>query len=71
MPFLIDWGDSEHPAATVPATAVLVDLRGEHPDPDAIARMLAALSLSLPVVSAPTPSLIAVLEGPTGPMTLR
>jgi glyoxalase-like protein len=71
VPFLIDWGDSPHPARTAPGTIRLVDLHGEHPAPAAIGERLARLGLDLRIVAAPIPALIAALDTPRGRIELR
>jgi len=71
VPFLIDWGETPHPSATASHGCRLVRLRGEHPDPDGVAKMLAALAVDLPVTSGPAPALIATIETPRGTVELR
>jgi hypothetical protein len=71
VPFLIDWGDSPHPAYTAPAGIELVDLRAEHPDPAVIIDRLRTLGLDLPVVAGRSPALIAMLATPRGRLELR
>jgi hypothetical protein len=71
VPFLIDWGDSPHPAQTAAEGTGLVELRAEHPDPGAIVAMLRGLALALPVSAGPRPALIARLDTPRGPVELR
>lgn len=71
VPFFIDWGSSPHPAASAPAGASLVALRGEHPDPGDAATLLGNLELDMPVTKGPRPALIAVLETPKGLIELR
>jgi len=65
-PFLIDWGQTPHPAAAAALpTLVLAGFSATHPDPDAVQRVLIALGLFLPVGAGP-PSLTAVLDTPNG-----
>jgi hypothetical protein len=71
VPFLIDWGDSPHPAQTAPSGIELLDLRAEHPDPAAIIESLRPLGLELPVVAGGAPVLIATLDTPRGHLELR
>jgi hypothetical protein len=71
VPFLIDWGDSPHPSEAAPAGVRLVELRLEHPDPDALRATLAALGATVPVDAAPEPALVAILDSPRGRVTLR
>ena len=71
IPFLIDWGPSEHPALTAPAGCTLRSLRAEHPDPGALQPTLHALDVTLDVTPGPTPALIATIDSPNGPLELR
>ncbi len=70
VPFLIDWGESEHPSGSLPAGARLVTMRAEHPHADLVQAELAALGMSLAVTSGPVPRLWAELLGPKGIVTL-
>jgi hypothetical protein len=71
IPFFIDWGDTPHPAASAAKGATLVSLRGEHPDPEHVQRMLRELGLELPVIKGATPSLAATIDGARGRVELR
>jgi hypothetical protein len=71
VPFFIDWGRSPHPAETAAQGARLVSLSAEHPDPEPIRRMLAALGLEIPIQRGPISALVAVIEGPRGRIELR
>jgi hypothetical protein len=71
VPFLIDWGTSPHPAASAAPGLSLASLRGEHPDAARVAALLARLGLPLPVDPGPAPALVATLDTPRGPVTLR
>jgi Glyoxalase-like domain len=71
IPFLIDWGQSPHPAQTSPRGATLVALRAEHPDVAAVRRMLEVLGIDLPVAAGPKPALIALIDCPKGKVELR
>jgi hypothetical protein len=66
-PFLIDWGETPHPAAESGLT--LLGLRATHPDPEAVGAVLDALGVRLPVASG-DPRLTAVLETPNGRVRL-
>lgn len=66
LPFVIDWGATQHPSATSPQGAVLRRLAIEHPEPDRIERALAALGVEVGVRRAPTPALVATIETPGG-----
>lgn len=71
VPFLIDWGTSPHPSASAPAGVSLVELRGEHPDPNAVRVKLDALGVSLPLAEGPEPALVATLDTTRGRVVLR
>lgn len=66
LPFVIDWGSAQHPSTTSPQGAVLRGLAIEHPDPDRIARALAALGVDVEVRPASAPALVATIETPGG-----
>jgi hypothetical protein len=70
VPFLIDWGSTDHPSAgDLPAAELLV-LAATHPDPAAAQAQLAALGVSLDVRAGSEQSLTAALETPNGWVTL-
>ena len=70
IPFLIDWGESDHPSASAPGGCTLVSLRARHPDPRQIRAWIAALELTLEVEQAERPALIAEIDSPRGRVTL-
>lgn len=71
VPNIIEWDPGcPHPSETAPKGVELVNLRGHHPDPDAINAMLVALGVELPVERAPLPGLSALLDTPRGPVEL-
>jgi len=71
LPFLIDWGQTEHPALSAPAGCTLTALRAEHPDPGAVRAQLEALGVDLEVALGIHPALVATIETPAGPIELR
>lgn len=73
MPFLIDWGDSLHPSATLPAGVELLDLTLGNPDPDRLRTVLAIVGdfPEVTVVPASRPTLHALLRTPSGEVDLR
>jgi Glyoxalase-like domain len=71
VPFLIDWGESPHPAKSAPGGLRLVALRAEHQDPAELRRQMRALGLELEVVAGPAPALIATLDTHRGRIELR
>ena len=71
LPFLIDWGQSEHPALSAPRGCTLVALRAEDPDPGAARAQLEALGVDLEVVLGLHPAIVATLDTPNGQIELR
>ena len=71
VPFLISWGDTEHPATTAPGGLALVSVTVEHPDPDSVRRAIAALGGHPEVRTAPRPALLARIRGSGGEVNLR
>ena len=64
-PFLIQWdAGATHPSQTAAGGALLSDLQGEHPDPDAVQRMLGALGVDLTVTESARPALTGDDRGP-------
>jgi hypothetical protein len=66
VPFLIDWRDSEHPAASAPRGGSLTDLRVHTPEADRLRAIFAVLELEVPVVADPVARIEAVLESGKG-----
>lgn len=71
VPFFIDWLDSEHPTASLPASVALTSLTVGHPEPDRLGSLLAALGAPGVHVTGGSPSLVAALTTPHGPVDLR
>jgi hypothetical protein len=71
VPFLINWGDTEHPAASAPRGLTLEAFSIEHPDPGSLAPLLIALGADVQVKPAAATALIARLGGPDGRSVLR
>jgi hypothetical protein len=71
IPFFIDWGASPHPSATAAVGPSLVDLHGEHPDPQSVLGLLGALGIPMRVTRAAHPSLVATLNTHDGLQQLR
>ena len=71
VPFLICWGDTEHPARTAPSGLILASVQVEHPDPPSLAPTLTALGADVAVKAATAPALVAHLDGPNGSTMLR
>lgn len=70
-PFFIDWGETPSPARTAPVAGALLDLRVEHPEPEAIQPLYDALGLDQPILRGPEPALIATIRTPRGAFELR
>jgi hypothetical protein len=71
VPFLIAWGDTEHPSLSAAHGARLASFTAFHPDPPAVRELLAAVGVTdIPVERAPAPALRAVIETPSGPVEL-
>ena len=70
-PFVIDWGDTTHPATVTPMGCTLVSLAGTHPDPDHIRALHAAIGIDVDVNAGDSVSLEATLDTPNGRVTLR
>lgn len=71
VPFLIDWGQSPHPAQRAPGGLRLIDLRAEHPHPATILTSLRHLGVQLRVTAGARPALIATFDTPRGTVELR
>jgi hypothetical protein len=71
VPFLISWGDTEHPARSAPRGLILESFHLEHPDPASLASLLNALGADTQIRPAAAPALIAHLSGPNGSAVLR
>ena len=71
VPFLISWGDTEHPARSAPHGLILESFYLEHPDPASVAPLLDALGADVEIRPAAAPALVAHLTGPNGSKVLR
>lgn len=71
IPFLISWGDTEHPARSAPHGLTLEAFHLEHPDPPSLSLPLTALGADVEIRPAAAPALVAHLSGPNGCMVLR
>ena len=66
VPFLIEWGDSPHPAITAPEIGSLTSFKISTPYPDEVGRVLEALDLSVPIARAPHTRLHARITALSG-----
>jgi len=71
VPFLIDWADAAHPAQGATQGATLIDLRGEHPEPERVQEMLRSVGLEMTVHPAQHAALVATIECARGRIELR
>ena len=71
VPFLISWGDTEHPARSAPQGLTLEAFHVEHPDPPSLAPLLTALGADVEIRPAAAAALVARLNGPNGSKLLR
>jgi hypothetical protein len=62
VPFLIAWGTTPHPAASLPVAGQLLDLRLEHPDPGVARAAFAALGVEPKVGQGDGVQLIATIR---------
>ncbi len=70
VPFLIDWGETPHPATVLPAGGTLSGLRIEHPQPEAVRQALSVLGVDLPVSHGSHVALNAEINTPLGTVLL-
>ncbi|MGB1251472.1 MAG: VOC family protein [Candidatus Promineifilaceae bacterium] len=71
IPFLIEWGNTPHPALSSPQGCELIRFSAEHPNPDSIATMFTALNVPISVTQGNQPQLIAIINTPNGQVELR
>ncbi len=71
VPFLISWGDTEHPARSAPHGLTLEAFHLEHPDPPSLTPLLTALGADVEIKPAAAAALVARLSGPNGSKLLR
>ena len=70
VPFLIDWGNSPHPAANTPQAGIITHFAIEHPDASALSRVFAAMGEDVDVRDGPAPVIRAIVEGAKGNVRL-
>lgn len=69
-PFLIDWGSTPHPGEQELPTLELVEFSIRHRDPDRIRALFALLGDDIDVTQGDETSLVLVVDGPQGRVTL-
>lgn len=65
VPFLISWGDSEHPSRRAPSALILGSFEIEHLGPQSIASVLTALQVDIDIKPASRNALVAHISGRT------
>lgn len=70
VPFMIDWGETPHPAPRVVQGCSVLALRGSYPDPGEVQLALSALGVELEVLEGDVVGLTAELETPAGRVVL-
>jgi molybdopterin-guanine dinucleotide biosynthesis protein A len=70
VPFLIDWGESPHPATSGLPVTPLLEVAATPPDPEEVRGPLAALGTALPLTAGPA-ALSFTVDTPNGPVTFR
>src|SRR5690554_7793973 len=53
IPFLIEWGETQHPSSRDLPQLTLDSFAGEHPDPTSVRDVLGALGIGLPLTRTP------------------
>lgn len=71
IPFFIDWGQTPHPSKNNPAGCTLLEVKAQHPDPEPIRQMLAAMQVNCVVEKGEQAQLIALVETPDGKIELK
>jgi hypothetical protein len=71
VPFLISWGNTEHPARSAPRGLILEAFHIEHPDPPSLVPALTALGADAEIRQVAAAALVARLSGPNGTTELR
>ena len=70
IPFFIDWGDSEHPAASLPQHCELVAIDLEHPHAEEAEFAMEAVGVPTQVAAADTAAIRATIRTPNGVIEL-
>jgi hypothetical protein len=66
LPFFIDWGDSEHPAKSLPRECELLELKLLHPHAENVEQRLRTVGVDMRVHPAPEPHVTASIRTPNG-----
>lgn len=71
LPFFIEWSaDSAHPSTDAPSGCQLLRFELLTPDPAALAKITARLTLAAPIAKGSSPQLRAVISGPNGQLDI-
>lgn len=70
LPFFIDWGDADNPAATLPGDCELLEMSLQHPHPSNVRQRLLTLGLDYTVQAAEEPRVGARIRTPKGVVEL-
>lgn len=66
LPFLLDWGDSRHPAEVAPRGCSIASVAVQSPHANELQRIFKAMDFAQPVSDADEPGLEVVLKTPNG-----
>lgn len=70
LPFFVDWGDSEHPAKSLPRECELLELTLLHPHAKNVEQRLRTVGIEMSVQAAPEPRVAARIRTPNGILEL-
>jgi hypothetical protein len=70
IPFFIDWGTTQHPAANCPVGARITQLNLKHPQPQDITRLVEVLELEVNVIDDAQPGIQVLIQSPNGEVKL-
>lgn len=71
IPFLIDWGNTPHPATTLPNAGTLTGIEIQHPDPGVVRNYLNILGVSIKVIKGQEPGIRAKIKTAKGIVLLE
>ncbi|MEX0330727.1 MAG: VOC family protein [Puniceicoccaceae bacterium] len=71
VPFLINWGNTPHPAPQAPGIGQFSGMRIQHPQPEQVRKALTALGTEVEVEEAETFQLIATIKTAGGEVEIR
>ena len=71
MPFLIDWGNTPHPASSIPSGGTLRRLRIAHPQAATLGQLISTIGVEVELVKESAFRLAAEIESQRGVITLE